>query len=348
MRRRFKHLTWEDRIRIETLHREKRSNCYIAKMIGVHKSTISRELERGMYEHMNYDLTVSMRYSADLGQQRYEEKQSKKGSVVKIAKDPQLLKDLEYLIAEEKYSPVAALLEVKNGYRKYRVTICTATLYSYIDKHVFESLTNADLPVKKMQKRMYRKIIRRRKREAAGESIEHRPPEVDERNTFGHWEMDTVIGKRGISKQTLLVFTERLTRIEIIKPLPNKKAESVCRALKQIRKYYGKLFPKVFKSITVDNGSEFAAYKEMRRALGKNNNIEIYYCHPYSSWERGSNEVANRLIRRHIPKGTDLDKISLERIKEIEQWINHYPRRLFNGESAMDRFEQQLALLATS
>lgn len=130
-----KHLSIEVRKQIEVLKSEKRSNCYIAKVVGVHKSTVSRELERGAYEHENDDGTKVIRYSAKLGQQRYDEKQSKKGSVVKIAKDPKLLRDLDHLIGVEGLNPHAALnhLMLTGG---YKTTLSMATVYSYLEKGI--------------------------------------------------------------------------------------------------------------------------------------------------------------------------------------------------------------------
>ena len=134
--------------------------------------------------------------------------------------------------------------------------------------------------------------------------IEKRPVEIAERNTFGHWEMDSVVGARGVSKKALLVLTERKTRKEIIFLLKDHTSAAVVKALDRLERKLGKKFREIFKSITVDNGSEFADWEGMERSRrSKKKRTKIYYCHPYSSWERGSNENQNKLVRRHIPKG---------------------------------------------
>ena len=124
---------------------------------------------------------------------------------------------------------------------EFSTTICVTTLYSYIDKGIFLKLTNKDLPVKKNKKRGYHKVKKQQARANAGESIEKRPEEIDKREEFGHWEMDSVIGKRGKSKNTLLVLTERKTRDEIIFKLPDHTAEAVVAAVDRLERKWGEL-----------------------------------------------------------------------------------------------------------
>ena len=113
------------------------------------------------------------------------------------------------------------------------------------------------MPVKKNKKRKYNKV-KKQKRAEAGESIENRPEAINNREEFGHWEMDSVIGQRGKSKNTLLTLTERKTRAEIIFKLPDHSAEAVVAAVDRLEKRWGEMFKTVFKTITVDNGTEFA------------------------------------------------------------------------------------------
>jgi len=101
----------------------------------------------------------------------------------------------------------------------------------------------------------------------------------------------------------------------------------------------------VFQSITVDNGSEFADCDSMEKScLNDGKRTKLFYCHPYSSWERGSNENQNKLIRRWIPKGTPIENFTDEEIARIEAWINDYPRKIFKGRAAADLFEEYAAL----
>lgn len=263
-------LTRADRISLEALLKAGHGKTEIARQLGVHRSTIYNELKRGEYEHRNSDYTTEIRYSSDLAQQRAEENLKVRGTQLKIGNDIAYANYIEDKIVNEDYSPAAVLGELKAQGREgeFNTTICVATLYSYIDKGVFLNLTNKDLPVKKNKKRKYKKVRRQQKRAAAGDSIEKRPEEIDKREEFGHWEMDSVIGKRGISKNTLLVLTERQTREEIIFKLPDHTDEAVVAALDNLEKRWGaELFSKVFKTITVDNGSEFADVGGLERSI---------------------------------------------------------------------------------
>ena len=155
--------------------------------------------------------------------------------------------------------------------------------------------------------------------------------------------MDSVLGCRGKSKNTLLTLTERKTRAEIIFKLNNHSAEEVVAAVDRLEKRWGELFKTVFKSITVDNGTEFAYCEELERsAIGAGKRTKMYYCHPYSSWERGTNEVTNKMVRRKVPKGTNFDDRTAEDIQEVENWINKYPRRIHGYKSAAEMFEEEL------
>ena len=159
--------------------------------------------------------------------------------------------------------------------------------------------------------------------------------EANTREVYGHWEGDLVIEtkKRG---SVLFTLTERKTREEIIVKIPGKKAEYVAQALDLIERKYKKIFYTKFKSITFDNGGEFRNWKWLEKSYDnrrKTPRTQVYYAHPYRSGERGSNENANRLIRRFIPKGIDITPISEGFIQKIEDWINNYPRAMFNYKS---------------
>jgi IS30 family transposase len=314
-----------------------------AERLEFHISSIYRELKRGKYQHKKSDWTFETRYSPDIAYQKYRAGLEAKGAGLKIGNDRKLADHIENKIINEKYSPAAVLMDIKRRGLSFSVTICVTTLYSYIDKGIFLNLTNKNLPVKATRRHKYRHV--RAARAPKGDSIERRPKEVAERTTFGHWEMDTVKGKRD-TKNVLLVLTERLSRKEIKILMADGTAESVVKALDALERRYGKMFQRVFLSITIDNGSEFADHNGMEKScLHEGARTKFYYCHPYSSWERGSNENQNKLIRRWIPKGTPIENYSEEKVARIEAWINSYPRAIFGGRAAEDVFSECVAAL---
>lgn len=343
----FKHLSQNDRIKMETMLNSGHKVVEVAEYLHVHRSTIYREIKRGEYTHRNSDYTEETRYSSDLGQKNHDWNAQGKGRNIKIGNDRPLAEYIEGKIIEDKYSPEAALAAAAESGIEFTTSISVRTLYRYIDKGIFLKLTNKDLPVKGKRKK-HNKRVRVQKRASAGESIENRPDEVKDREIFGHWEMDTVKGKQGVTKSCMLVLTERKTRDEIIVKLPDQKAASVVEAIDRLERKWGDMFTKVFRSITVDNGVEFSDYEGLERSVlheGEKRTF-AFYCHPYSSWERGTNENNNRLIRRHIPKGEDFDEKQDRDIEYIENWINNYPRGIFGFKTSAQLFEEEIKKLA--
>ena len=199
------------------------------------------------------------------------------------------------------------------------------------------------------QEEEYKKVKKNKSasRAPAGESIEQRPEEIDEREEFGHWEGDTVYSGKGKRKTTraLLTLTERKTRKEIIIAIPNRKAETVVKALDALeRKLGARRFRAIFKSITFDNGTEFAAAEELERSCVNKRlpRTKVYFCHPYSSWERGTNENTNGMIRRRFPKGTNFAAVTNAQIAQAENWINNYPRKILGYKSSEIVFRECL------
>ena len=342
----WKQLKYSDRIRIEAWLRAKISVQEIADMLHVHRSTIYREIKRGQYEHLNSDYTVEKRYSPEIAQKHCDENLQVRGTQLKIGNDYKYAEYIEKKIIEENYSPEAVLgeLRVQNRAKDFSVSICIRTLYNYIDKGVFLNLTNKNLPVKRNKKRGYKKV-RVQKRASVGTSIEERPEYIKDRKEFGHWEMDSVVGKRGKSKNTFLVLTERKTRNEIIFKLPDHSATEVVKAVDRLEITWGSMFSDVFKTITVDNGTEFSYFNELERSCTKpdEKRTKVYYCHPYSSWERGSNENNNKMVRRIVPKGTNFDSMTDDEVLDMQIWINGYPRRIHDYHSAAELFEKEIA-----
>ena len=294
------------------------------------RRTIERELARGLTRQLTTHLTEKIVYLADVGQRKHNENAANKGRGLKIGHDHKLAQYLEQKIGKDRWSPDAAIGAIKTQGVKFTISLCTKTVYNMIDHGDFLNLTNKDLPVKKDgKKRSYKPVRKVALNNKAGRSIEQRPPEIETRAEYGHWEMDCVVGK---GKACLLVLTERKHREELVIKLPAKTQACVIDALDTLERRYRHRFEKKFKSITIDNGSEFLDMQGLEASTLKpgTKRTLCYYAHPYSAWERGSNENQNRLIRRFVPKGSNIDNLSKMDIKRIETWMNNYPRRILN------------------
>ena len=342
----FSHLTLTDRYRIEDALQDGKKPQEIADKLHVHVSTIYREIKRARMVHRNSDWTEEERYNPDEAHRKYRRNLEKKGAGLKIGNDLQLADYLEKKVIDDGYSPAAALASIKLEGKTFSTSICVSTFYSYITKGVFRFLTNADLPEKPKKKRTYKKV-KTMKRPPRGDSIEKRPAEVDTRETVGDWEMDTVYSSKEGEKDTLLVMTERKSRIPIMELMPDRTRESVIAALDRIERRFGsRRFRQIFRTITVDNGGEFADVEGLERsALCKKKRTKVYFCHPYSSYERGSNENENKMIRRHFPKGTDFGKVTAAEVKRAERWIARYPRKILGWKTSEIVFKEYLSTL---
>lgn len=331
----WKHISERDRYLIEWSLKSGKSVCEIANLLGRSRSTIYSEIKRGTVIQKNHDLTIKYSYLADYAQRDYNLKKHEKGRYLKIANDMKFVKFVENKIKHERFSPVATLQALKNR-TDIHTRICHRTLYSYIHSGIFLNLKSSDLPynVSKKQEKKRRNIALKNIR---GNSIENRPSYVNNRKEFGHWEMDTVYSGKGKGKSCLLVLTERKTRYEEIFFLKNRTQEEVVNTLNSIEVKLGlSTFIKKYKTITCDNGAEFLDFKGIEHSINFPDikRTILYYCHPFSSYERGSNENQNKLIRRWIPKGEDIIEYK-EAISFIQNWINNYPRKLLSGLSTM-------------
>lgn len=323
------YMTRDERQQLEAMHRNHIPVAEIARQLGFCRQTIYNELRRGAYIHTRpwWD---ERRYSAQKGQQIHDYNQTAKGRPLKIGSDHAYAQYLERKILKDRYSPAAALASARR--EGFTTAICTATLYSYITKRVFLHLTNRDLWVKSKQKRKGEQPAQRIAHPKLP-SIEARPAAINQRLEYGHWEMDLIIGKAQ-TKAVLLTLTERLTRQELIFKLPNRKAETIRTIFDKLERSIGKrAFRQKFRSITTDNGPEFLEYDKLLQSIYGGKRFDVYYCHSYSAWEKGSNENHNRMIRRWFPKGTNFETISKKRIADIQDWMNSYPRKILNWAS---------------
>ncbi len=345
VQRKYRRVTERDRNKIEALHNAKVPVKKIAEELDFSTVTIYAELKRGAYQHRNTDWTETTKYSAYKAQRNATYNATSKGAPLKIGNDHEFARFVEKMILKG-YSPEALLGYIKDNNLEFKTKVCRVTLYSYIDKGIFKNITNKNL-LRKAKKNTHRKVKRTAKKLPNIEhSIEKRPEEIRTREIFGHWELDTVIGtsKKG---KTLLAFTERKTRKELMFVSKDKTAISTVKILNYIeRKLGARNFKKIFKSITCDNGTEFSNVMGMEYSpmTGKQRTT-MYYCHPYCSSERGSNENQNAFIRRFIPKGTPISKYSLTEIKEIQDFINDYPRGIFDYKTSNELFEAELEAL---
>ena len=320
------YMTRDERLKLEAYLRAGKSKSWIAREMGFSRQTIYNEIGRGKYLH-TCDFWDEERYSADKGQDVTRQNQQNKGRPLKIGSDRELAAFLEEMIVSEHYSPAAALAAARAA--GFETEICVNTLYSYIDKDIFLNLTNQHLLYKKNRK--HHRKQEQRIAHPKLPSITERPEIVNNREQYGHWEMDLVIGRKG-TKACLLTLTERKKREEIIVKLPNRKAKTIRKALDKLEKETTD-FREKFKSITTDNGSEFLEYEGLTKSIHGGKRFTIYYCHSYSAWEKGTVENHNRIIRRFFPKGTDFTRVTKERIAAIQEWMNNYPRKLLNWKS---------------
>lgn len=327
MRGQNKHLTKEHRFYIEKQLSKGVPVTVIAKDLGYSRQAIYAEIKRGSFEYLDSaTYTTSIVYGYDVGQRVHEEHGRNKGRK-KLSDIQDYLIQITELIKKKKYSPEAAQHLI--GFN-----CSTTTIYNYIHSGIMPDMTVYDLPYAKKRKKKEDKN-EKAKRPPRGKSIEQRPADVLRRNSFGHWEMDTVYSSKD-DLTCLLVLSERMTRQELIFKIPNRTAKSVITALDRYERKIGSpAFRKMFKSITCDNGMEFVDWEAIERSCRtKGVRTTTYFCHPYCSSERGTNENINRMIRRWIPKGDDIGLYTTTEIAEIQDWINNYPRGIFGGLSS--------------
>lgn len=327
------YMTEHERYKLESYLEAGRGVSWIARKLGFCRQTIYNEMKRGAYLH-----TVrwwdEMRYSADKGQQVHKYNQTAKGRPLKIGTDRAYADFLEQKMLgvqenrkvdrRKQYSPATALeLARREG---FETSVCVGTLYNYIDKRVFLNLSNKDLWEKGRVKQKREKV--RRSPHPLLPSITDRPEIINQRMELGHKEIDLIVGCEG-SKAAVLTITDRAGRSELAFKIPDKRAASVRAVFDRLEQKLGRRrFQEAFRSITTDNGSEFLEYNLLTRSIYGGKRFEVYYCHSYSAWEKGTNENHNRLMRRFFPKGTDFGKVSQREIQEAADFLNHYPRKI--------------------
>jgi transposase, IS30 family len=296
-----KHLTQETRYHISVLRKAGKSQAEIARTVGYHPSTISRELRR------------------NTGKRGYRPKQAQQLAEGRKRRGNQCISDFEWSyishLLEQDLSPeqvhgrlsLYGMGKVASVERIYQ--------FVYQDKEDGGTL-HTHLRCQKQRRKRYGSGQQRRGQLANRRGIEQRPEIANQRHRIGDIEGDTMIGKN--HKGALLTLVDRKSRITFIRPLPNKQAEGLAESNIQALRGFGA------QSITYDNGKEFAAHEKVAKAL----NVETFFADPYASWQRGTNENTNGLIRQYFPKTMPLDKVTEAQAKAVEDKLNNRPRKV--------------------
>jgi IS30 family transposase len=343
------HLNYTERETVERMLRKGASRREIAKALYRDKSTIRREIKRGSvmqrkrnpYESKRPDHQEYIKYElyyADVGQRRYEENRSRCGAKNKVIQCAELVAFVEEkVLSSAKWSPDAAI-----GYAKanqmFEAVVSTKTFYNWIDDGLVK-VKNLDLLLK-VRRQPSRPRQERKKR--LGKGIDERPKEVDLREEFGNWEGDGIVGKD--QKGHLISLVERKLGIGMLFNVGDRKEDKIVMVLDRLEEQFGGAFGSIFKTITFDNGSEFSRSDQMEQG----GRTQVFYAHPYSSWERATNENWNGIVRRFIPKGSSFDELTDEDLARITHYINTLPRKRFGYKSPMELWNAQIHDMLTA
>ena len=331
--RKSQHLMSEERHEIEVRLKDGWSIYRIAKYLERPYNTIKNEIRRGTVTLYN---GKQKRYKADKGKQVYLENRKNSRRTYHFLKAARFLSFVVFKFrGDEKWSLDAAYgAAKKSGEFRREEMVCTKTLYNYVNLGLLP-IKNIDLP-EKLRRNNKTEKTRKNKRNL-GASIEDRPEIVKFRTEFGHWEVDTVIGRQDESEPCVLTLVERMTRMSIWTIVENHTAMAIKAAIEKIMGSYGTHKGEVFKTITGDNGSEFA-----NLSLLEDGKLNVYFTHPYSSWEKGTNECHNRMLRRFIPKGKCISDYTPDDICFFADCINGLPRKILGYSTPEELFEKQL------
>jgi len=342
--RKREHLNIQERIIIQRMIRSGADKRAIARALYRDTSTIKREIKRGSVQRLKrnpyeskdpkspefIEYTV---YYADAGQRVYEEHRRNCGGKNKVVACADFVSFVEdKILGSEKWSPDAAI-----GYAKMHKLFpgqefSTKTFYNWTDDGLVR-VKNLDLLLKVRRRP---KKPRRERKKVLGKSIEERPDIVQTREEFGHWEGDGIVGKG--RRGQLITLVERTIGIGLLFNAGDRSSNRIVEILDSLEQKYGHHFSTIFKTITFDNGVEFSN----SAAMESDNRTKIYYAHPYSSFERGTNENWNGIVRRFIPKGSSFDHLTEQDISRINHYINTLPRKRFGYKTPLQLWQKQL------
>lgn len=322
------HLNTNERDQIQFGHDSGLSNREIARQLGISRQTIDNEINRGTVKQVtNYNgqRVYRYEYNHDSAQDRYERERLKCHRHRKLSDVGDFL---AYTVSQFKtkhwsLDAIVGRAKSRNLFRPEEM-VCTTTLYNYIDDQLLE-IKNIDLTSKLL--RQAKKHKTKKHKRILGRGIEERPKSIDTREEFGHFELDTVQGKRDGQESVILTLIERKSRFQILRLIDGRDADSVVYEMHKIMKEYGSCI----KTITADNGSEFADLNQLA--------VDVYYASPYSAWQRGTNENHNRMIRRFIPKGVSMDLATPKQVETIATTLNQLPRKIFGYKTPEEQFQ---------
>lgn len=309
----YQHLTTNERGRIQELHSLGYSNRKIAERLGRHHSTIDRELNR------NRGATS---YCGEKAQERYHQRRSTAAQKTKCTPTRALTISQKL---RETWSPEQISHTIMKG------QVSTKSIYRWI----YHGLLPRISP-KNLRHKGKRRKAEKRGKFAMGTPISMRPKEVKNREVFGHWELDSMVSSRGESKGCFATFVERKSRFYIAVKTPDRTAASMHYAITELFK---RLPTGTFKTATTDRGKEFACHEEIKKELG----LTLFFADAYCSWQRGSNENSNGLLREFYPKKTNLLLVNSHELNHNLFLINSRPRKCLGWYSAFQVFLANLA-----
>ncbi len=310
-------LTAHQRYQLAALRKEGHAQHTIAANLGVHPSTISRELGRNRGQRG---------YRPRQAQHKADHRRQQAAKAVK--RTPQLVAQIEEKLRLE-WSPeqISGWLARTGG-----VSLSHEWIYQYVraDRqaggHLYKHLRQSH---KKRRKRYGKPDARGPIRDRV--SIEQRPAVVEKKNRIGAWEIDLVVGRK--QHGALVTLVERRSRYTVMGKVTTKQADEVAgETIDRLRPYQVHTH-----TITADNGKEFAAHQRIGRAL----RAQVYFAHPYHSWERGLNENTNGLIRQYFPKGTDFEPVRETALQQVMDRLNHRPRKALRFRSPYEVWCQE-------
>ena len=330
--RKGQHLLNEERYEIEVRLKDGWSIYKIAKHLGRAYNTIKDEVERGTVTLYNGKVK---RYKADQGKSVYLENREHSTRRYRVFETAPFLEYVVKQFKNEHWSLDAIFgYALHNELFKREEMVCTKTLYNYVSLGLLP-IKNIDLPEK--LKRNTAKSQAAENKKKLGRSIEERPESVELRNEFGHWEIDSVLGLKNENEPVVITLVERMTRMCLWIKAKNHTAEAMQEAFEEVVSMFLSKKNQVFKTVTGDNGSEFATLADFEKY-----GMSVYFTHPYTSCEKGTNECHNKMLRRFIPKGKPISSYTAEDICYFADCINGLPRKILGYRTPEELFEQEL------